>query len=114
MDRPEGLLRWQWKHYRSGHRDRTNLLVHLVTVPFFMAGTVAVATAALTTWWTAPVGMVSMALAVGAQGRTHRREAAPQPFKGPLDVVARLFVEQWITFPRYLLSGELSRAWREQ
>ena len=25
----------------------------------------------------------------------------------------RFFVEQWITFPRYVLSGGFSRAWRE-
>ena len=29
------------------------------------------------------------------------------------DWAARLFVEQWVTFPRYVLSGGFARAWRE-
>ena len=48
-------------------------------------------------------------LAVAAQGKGHaREEARPHPFRGALDVVARIFVEQWITFPRYVLSGKLA------
>jgi hypothetical protein len=29
-----------------------------------------------------------------------------------MDVVARIFAEQWITFPRYVMSGELARTLR--
>ena len=29
----------------------------------------------------------------------------------PGDVAARLFVEQWVTFPRYLVTGGFARAW---
>jgi hypothetical protein len=51
--------------------------------------------------------------AVALQGRGHRLEGvAPIPFRGPIDVVSRIFVEQWVTFPRYVLSGGLARAWR--
>jgi hypothetical protein len=54
-----------------------------------------------------------MALAVALQGRGHAVErTSPAPFRGPLDVVARLFAEQWITFPRFVLSGGFARAWR--
>ena len=40
------------------------------------------------------------------QGRGQRLEAtAPEPFKGGLDFILRLFAEQWITFPRFVLKG---------
>jgi len=31
--REGGLLAWQWSQYVPGHRDRRNLLVHILTVP---------------------------------------------------------------------------------
>ena len=37
---------------------------------------------------------------------------APIPFRGPIDVGSRIFVEQWVTFPRFVLSGGLAQAWR--
>lgn len=47
------------------------------------------------------------------QGRGHRLEStAPVPFAGPFDVISRIFVEQLVTFPRFVLSGEFVRAWR--
>jgi len=38
MIRPN-LLAWQWSDYAAKHRDRVNLLLHLVAVPLFQAGT---------------------------------------------------------------------------
>jgi hypothetical protein len=35
------------------------------------------------------------------------------PFEGPLDVLSRIVLEQWITFPRFVLSGSFARAWRD-
>jgi hypothetical protein len=112
-DRRDGLLVWQWSSYRDRHGDRTNLVIHVLTVPLFLAGTIALPLAAITgPWWLALAGLGAMIVAIALQGRGHRREAmAPAPFRGPLDVVARLFVEQWVTFPRYLLGGGLRRAW---
>ena len=52
------------------------------------------------------------AFAVHAQSRGHAREGEkPIPFDGPLDVITRIVVEQWVTFPRFMLSGEFARAW---
>jgi hypothetical protein len=36
----------------------------------------------------------------------------PVPFRGPLDVLVRIFAEQFVTFPRFVLTGGLARAWR--
>ncbi len=112
-ERSDGLLRWQWAHYAGGHRDRANLALHALTVPLFQAGTLALL-AAPALGAAALSGLAAMAIAVAAQGRGHRAEAnAPLPFRGPLDVVARLFVEQWITFPRFVATGGFARAGRE-
>jgi hypothetical protein len=36
----------------------------------------------------------------------------PEPFTGPLNAVARIFLEQWITFPLFVLSGSWWKAVR--
>lgn len=108
------LLRWQWSLYGDGHRARANLLVHIATVPIFLGGTVLALASPLLGGWLAAVGIVAMIAAVALQGRMHKKEAtAPVPFTGPGDVVSRIFVEQWITFPRFVLSGGFARAWRQ-
>ena len=113
-DRASGLLAWQWALYAQGHRDRKNLIVHVLTVPFFLAGTLVLVASPLVAWWLAPLGLVGMVAAVASQGRGHAREAtAPVAFRGAADVAARIFVEQWITFPRYVLTGRFSEAWRQ-
>ena len=33
------LLEWQWSDYAAKHQNRLNLLLHIVTVPLFLAGT---------------------------------------------------------------------------
>ena len=115
MDEERGsLLSWQWAHYPSGHADRTNLIIHAITAPLFWSG---LATLVLAPISGAPLGalggLVLIVIAIAAQGRGHKREqVAPLPFRGPLDVVARLFVEQLVTFPRFVLSGGFTRAWR--
>jgi hypothetical protein len=112
-DRSKGLLSWQRKHYPANHRERRNLLLHIVTVPLFQLGTLMLATAPLSSLWLALPGLLFMVGAVALQGRGHRLETvAPIPFRGPLDVVSRIFVEQWVTFPRFVLAGGFTRAWR--
>ena len=109
MIRPH-LLAWQWDDYAVKHRDRVNLLVHLVAVPLFQAGTLLFlvgmgARSALGIG----IGLACLAAGVLIEGRGHAREReAPVPFDGPIDFASRFVVEQWITFPRFVLSG----AWR--
>src|SRR5262245_1914008 len=105
------LAQWQWSLYPDGHRDRANLIIHAITNPIFLAGTIAMPLG-LVAWWLAPAGLGAMVLAIALQGRGHKREAvAPVPFRGPLDVVGRLLLEQWVNFPRYVLTGGFARAW---
>jgi hypothetical protein len=112
--RPQGSFDAQRAGYPETHHDRRNLALHMVTVPLFIAGTVAVGAAPFSSFWLLPAGVVAIAAALAAQGKGHALEAnAPAPFRGPLDFVARIFVEQWITFPRFVLSGAFARAWRD-
>jgi len=107
------LLSWQLEHYAGNHLDRRNLVLHVLTVPLFLAGTVLLVAGALVAGWLALAGLAGMLVAVALQGRGHKHErSAPVPFSGPGDAVTRLFVEQWITFPRFVMSGGFARAWR--
>jgi len=104
------LLAWQWSDYAAKHRDRANLLVHLVAVPLFQLGTLTLlAGLGLRSVLGVGVGLAALVAAVLIEGRGHAREVeAPAPFDGPLDFASRFVVEQWITSPRFVLSG----AWR--
>jgi Protein of unknown function (DUF962) len=113
MIRPN-LLAWQWSDYPAKHRDRVNLLLHLVAVPLFLVGTLLLVAAALR--GSGPgiaLGLGCLVVSVVVEGRGHAREReTPTPFAGPLDFASRFVVEQWITFPRFVLTGAWSRSFR--
>ncbi len=101
------LLAWQWSDYSAKHQDRGNLLLHIIVVPLFQLGTLALMYGMVAGGvGVAVLGAMAMLGSIVVQGRGHRREGeAPTPFSGGSDVVTRLFVEQWVTFPRFVLSG---------
>lgn len=110
--RPGGLLAWQWDLYGPGHSKRSNLLIHILAVPVFQIGTLVLLSSVAFGILFGLVGVLLMTGAMAAQGKGHAGEAqAPVPFRGPGDVLARIFAEQWITFPRYVLSGGFAKAW---
>jgi hypothetical protein len=106
-----GLLRWQWEGYARYHRSRANLLVHIVAVPLFLMGNVALVAALVrVSWLGAALGAAAIVASLAMQGRGHGREPVPpEPFTSPFNAVSRLFLEQWVTFPRFVLSG----GWRD-
>jgi hypothetical protein len=58
-------------------------------------------------------GLAAMAVSFAVQGFGHGREPNPSiPFAGPVNAFARVFLEQWITFPRFVLVGGWLRALR--
>ena len=105
------LLEWQWSDYSAKHQDQTNLRLHIVAVPLFEIAVVTlIAGLAIRSGLAVGLALIGMVAAVVIQGRGHRREhEAPTPFAGPIDFVSRFFAEQWITFPRFVLSGGWSR-----
>jgi hypothetical protein len=108
---PRELAAWQWKDYARYHRSAPNLLVHVAAVPLFLLGNLlALAGLALLSWGMAVGGLALSALAFAAQGLGHKAEAEPPvPFSGPANVAGRILVEQWVTFPRFVLSGGWAR-----
>ncbi|HEV2112386.1 MAG TPA: Mpo1-like protein [Gammaproteobacteria bacterium] len=110
MTLPE-LLRWQWQGYAGYHRNRNNLLLHIFAVPLFWLGTVLLVMG-LTglAWRPLTAGAVCIVVSMAVQGRGHKFELTPPaPFTGPWNFIGRLFFEQWITFPRFVLSGGWAR-----
>jgi len=56
------------------------------------------------------LAVLGIVVSVIVQGRGHKLERVPpEPFTGPTNVLGRLFLEQWVTFPRFVLSGGWSR-----
>lgn len=110
-DRSGGLIAWQWRTYARNHRSRVNLVVHMFAVPLFIAATLAAIRLLVAgAFVPAALCLLVMAVAFLMQGIGHKQETEPPvPFKGPFDFVARVFVEQFVTFPRFVLSGGWSR-----
>ncbi len=108
------LLAWQWGLYAAGHRDRLSLLLHIATAPLFWVGTAMLAWAIYRGSAGAAVsGLALWLAALLTQGRGHAREREPPvPFDGPIDFASRFVVEQFVTFPRFVLSGGWLKAWR--
>ena len=108
------LLRWQWDGYQHNHKSAWNLLFHALMVPLFVGGNLLLVPAlALRHWPAAIVGIAAMGLSLAVQGWGHGLERhSPEPFTGMRNVVLRILFEQWITFPRFVLSGAWFRALR--
>jgi hypothetical protein len=101
------FLAWQWSDYPAKHRSRLNLALHIVAVPLFMLGCVAVVFGLLRfAPWQIVSGLVAMIVSVGLQGIGHRFEPEPPaPFASFGDFVKRFVAEQLVTFPKFVLSG---------
>lgn len=109
------LLRWQWAGYAGTHRGRANLLLHLGSVPLFWTGTLLLVAGSLSmSGRTLTLAAVFLLVPVVVQGVGHKRfeSEAPTRFTSAWNFLARLFLEQWITFPRYVWSGGWWASWR--
>lgn len=102
-----GVIAWQWRYYAAWHQDRLNLLLHMATVPLFAAGVLAAARQAFFgEWFGASIAAALALVALGIQWLGHLREPARAPDAGnPIDWLRRVLAEQFITFPRFVLSG---------
>lgn len=109
------LLRWQWEGYTQYHQSRTNLLLHIVVVPMFLIGNVGLVVALLNgAIVPALLSLAAMVISMAVQGRGHGIEVVPSvPFSSRTNAISRIFLEQWITFPRFVLSGGWWRALRK-
>src|SRR5690606_32507897 len=72
-----GIMAWQWCHYAVWHQDRVNLLLHMASVPLFVAGLLAAARQAFFgEWFGASIAALLALLAIGVQSLGHLREVA--------------------------------------
>lgn len=108
------LILWQWKGYPRYHQSQANLLLHVIAVPVFLLANIALVVAvARGSWPGALIAVAAMVASIAAQGQGHRWEPVPpEPFSSAFNALARIFCEQWVTFPRFVLSGGWSHALR--
>lgn len=111
----ENLMHWQWGSYAQNHATKINLLIHLIAVPAFIIANawLLYATIRLDVVGVS-VSTSAMLVSVGLQGFGHDREPIPPaPFSSVGNAAARIFLEQWITFPRFVASGGWLRSYRD-
>ena len=106
------LLDQQWSDYSERHRNKTNLMIHIVTVPlvWFAALQVfgglvlmLVGVGGLKMWVYAAI---LAAIALFAQRHGNSMEAVkPKPFTDAKDFALNAAAEQFVTFPRFVLTG---------
>jgi hypothetical protein len=106
------LHRSQWKGYSRYHQSRSNLILHIIFVPLFLAGNAALVVALIECRWLLGLEAVALTgLSLAIQGLGHSKEQVPaEPFTSPLNAISRIVLEQWVTFPRFVLSGAWRRA----
>ncbi|MGC4010544.1 MAG: DUF962 domain-containing protein [Pseudomonas sp.] len=114
--RHPNLLAWQWQGYAANHRNPTNLALHIIAVPLFILGALTLLSGLFSLSLSAILlGVIGMVASLAIQGRGHKlEEQPPEPFSDRKDAINRLLVEQFVTFPRFVLSGAWWRAWRNR
>jgi phage terminase small subunit len=114
--RHPNLHAWQWRNYAVNHRHPANLVLHLIAVPMFILGTLLIIDGLFSfSFSSLAIGVIGLIAALGFQRHGHTLEKqSPELFANQGDAVKRLLVEQFITFPRFVLSGAWWRAWKER
>jgi hypothetical protein len=110
------VINQQWDGYAERHQNKTNLLIHIVTVPLVWIAGIQVIGALLLMLtgvggftvlvWAA----ILIAVALFAQSHGNSMEAAkPAPFPGWKTFAINAAAEQFVTFPRFVLTGQWLR-----
>jgi hypothetical protein len=106
----------QWNGYSERHQNKLNLLIHIVTVPLVWLAAIQVVGGLLLMligvgglkFWV--YAAVWIAVALFAQSYGNGLEAnKPKPAASPKDFAIGAAVEQFLTFPRFVLTGQWLR-----
>src|SRR2546428_10503922 len=110
MIRPR-LLEWQWSDYSAKHRDRINLLLHIVAVPLFQIATIVMVGAVVTgSGSAAGLGGLGIGGAGVVQGGGDRRGGAgAAALSRPPALRSPLVAGAWITFSPFVFSRARAR-----
>lgn len=96
-----------WSEYSRVHAHRTNLVIHLFSVPLFVGSFISLLLYLANGDWVSGVIVVALCfVALALQALGHRLEHEdPRPFSSFLNFLRRWFTEQFLIFPVFLLSG---------
>ncbi|WP_122544097.1 Mpo1-like protein [Pseudomonas viridiflava] len=110
------LHTWQWRGYADNHRHPANLVLHLIAVPLFILAALLIVDGLFSLSVSSiAIGVIGLIAALAFQRHGHTLEQqSPEPFSDRSDAVKRLLVEQFVTFPRFVLSGAWWRAWKKR
>ena len=116
MTFPE-LVDQQWGDYAERHRNKTHLMLKVVAVPLVWLAGVQAFGALLLMLMPGVSGfsvllwaLVLVAISVFLQYRGAAMEASPpKPFAFTKDTALRLAADNFVNFPRFLLTGEWLR-----
>ncbi|KAF1030529.1 MAG: hypothetical protein GAK37_01286 [Pseudomonas sp.] len=114
--RHPNLPAWQWRTYPQHHQHPANLALHMIAVPLFIVGFLLIASGVFSlSLISFAIGVVGIVAGLALQRQGHRLEArASEPFSDTQDAIQRLVLEQFVTFPRFVLSGAWLKAWRQR
>ena len=97
------LVAWAWRETPPVHKSGTNLLIHLIAVPMFVAGHALLIVGVAHSWWLVATALASIVGSLILQGVGHSLEKQQvPPFTGPRDFLRRLYAEQFCNFWRFL------------
>ena len=107
------VLAQQWSDYSERHQNKANLTIHIVTVPLVWIAALQIigglmlmliGVGGLKAWLYAAI---LIGIALGAQAYGNGMEAIkPRPFTNAKDFAVNAFAEQFVTFPRFVLTGQ--------
>jgi len=106
------VLDAQWDGYAERHRNKANLLIHIVTVPLVWFAALQVfgglvlmllGVGGLKMWLYAAI-LITLALVAQRQGNAMEQVKAAAP-SNPKDFAIHAVAEQFVTFPRFVLTG---------
>ncbi|MCD5997140.1 DUF962 domain-containing protein [Pseudomonas sp. CDFA 602] len=110
------LHTWQWRGYARNHQHPTNLVLHLIAVPLFVITALLILDGLFSfSFSSIAIGVIGLIAALGVQRHGHSLEQhASEPFSDRNDAIKRLLTEQFVTFPRFVLSGGWWQAWKQR
>jgi hypothetical protein len=106
------VVQQQWNGYSERHQNKVNLLIHAVTVPLVWFAALQligglllmlIGVGGLKMWIYAAI-LITIALVAQRQGNAMEAVKGPAP-SNPKDFALHAAAEQFVTFPRFVLTG---------
>lgn len=103
-----------WSDYERVHADRRNLLIHLVAVPLFQISFPLGLICFLSgRFLFAAASILAAAGGMALQKIGHAKEIhEARPFSGPFNFLQRWITEQYLAFPKFVISGRWKRQYK--